>query len=264
MGATRLRVLCDTLIAEGKPAATPAAVIQWGTLPRQRTVVATLGDLPDRVDDAGLGPPALIVVGDVVTRRPALAWFERLSLFGQRIVVTRPRDEAERSAADLEALGAEVLLAPTVEIRPVTDPGPIDQAIRRLAEFDWLVFTSGNGVRFFFDRLAATGRDLRAVGHLKLAAIGPATAEALAGYRLRADLVPPEFRSESLAEALAAEVRGRRVLLARADRGRVLLQKSSKKSPRWSKWPYIATSMSRLSPAKLSIGSPRAPWTGSR
>jgi uroporphyrinogen III methyltransferase/synthase len=177
-----------------------------------------------RVADAGLAPPALLVVGEVVRRRPALAWFEGLPLFGQRIVITRPADEADRSASALEALGAEVLVAPTVEIRPLDDFGPLDDALGRLAEFDWLVFTSGNGVRHFFDRLEALGRDLRAVGLLKLAAIGPATAEALARYRLKADLVPESFRSEALADALRDRVAGRRVLLARADRGRVVLK----------------------------------------
>jgi uroporphyrinogen III methyltransferase/synthase len=187
-------------------------------------VVGTLADLAGRVSEARLGPPALLVVGAVVERRPDLSWFEELPLFGQRIVVTRPSDEADRAAARLEALGAEVLVAPTVLILPPADYAAIDRAIAALDTFDWLVFTSGNGVRFFLDRLAAVGRDLRALGGLHLAAIGPATAEALARYRLRADVVPDAYRSEALAEALAPRVAGRRVLLARADRGRPLLR----------------------------------------
>ena len=135
-------------------------------------------------------PPALLVVGSVVELRAKLEWFERLPLFGQRIVITRPRQDAFRAAAALEALGAEVLLAPTVEVKPITDPAPLDGAIDRLDDYEWLVFTSANGVRFFVRRLEERGRDLRALGHLKLAAIGPTTAEALAGYHLRADLVP--------------------------------------------------------------------------
>ncbi|MBX6316191.1 MAG: uroporphyrinogen-III synthase, partial [Isosphaeraceae bacterium] len=224
MGVSRLRALSEALQREGKPGLTPAAMVQWGTWPRQRTVVGTLADLADRVAEAGLGPPALLVVGEVVARRPALAWFEDLPLFGQRIVLTRPLDEADRSAADLEALGAEVLIAPTVTILPLEDYRPLDHALDRLDQFDWLVFTSGNGVRHFLDRLSARGRDLRALGPLKLAAIGPATAEALARARLKADLVPEEFRSEALAAALAEHVAGRRVLLARADRGRTILK----------------------------------------
>jgi uroporphyrinogen III methyltransferase/synthase len=224
MGVTRLPALCRTLVRLGKPATTPAALIASGTLAQQRTIVATLADLPGKVAEDGVGPPALLVIGDVVSHRPALRWFEDRPLFGRRIVVTRPADEADRSAAALEALGAEVLIAPTVEIRPLEDFGPLDRAIGRLDTFDWLVFTSGNGVRAFLDRLDALGRDLRALGPLKLAAIGPATAEALARYRLRADLVPESFRSESLAEALLERAAGRRVLLARADRGRTVLK----------------------------------------
>lgn len=224
MGVTRLEALCRTLVHLGKPPETPAALIASGTLPRQRTVSATLADLPARVAAAGLGPPALLVVGAVVGRREGLNWFEGLPLFGRRIVITRPADEADRAAAALEDLGAEVLVAPTVTIGPPADVGPLDGALDRLGEFDWLVFTSGNGVRYFLDRLDARGRDLRALGHLKLAAIGPATAEALARHRLRADLVPDEFRSEALAAALAGPAAGRRVLLARADRGRAVLK----------------------------------------
>jgi uroporphyrinogen III methyltransferase/synthase len=163
-------------------------------------------------------------VGSVVGLREQLNWFEHRPLFGQRIVITRPRDEARHAAATLEALGAEVLLAPTVEVRPITDTGPLDQAIDRLADYQWLVFTSANGVRFFFERLEQKGRDLRAVGHIKLAAIGPTTAEALAQFHLRADLIPESYRSESLAEALGQHARGCRVLLARADRGRAVLK----------------------------------------
>jgi uroporphyrinogen III methyltransferase / synthase len=223
MGVTRLPGLCRTLIREGKSAETPAALIGSGTQAQQRTVVATLADLPEQAALARVGPPALLVIGEVIRRRPALCWFEELPLFGQRVVVTRPFDEADRAAAELEALGAEVLIAPTVEILPPADHAPIDRAIASIDTFDWLVFTSSNGVRFFLDRLESLGRDLRALGSLKLAAIGPATAEALARYHLRADLVPDSFRSEALALALAPHVAGRRVLLARADRGRSLL-----------------------------------------
>src|SRR5262249_1573436 len=132
--------------------------------------------------------------------------------------------EADRAAADLEALGAEVLSAPTVTILPPRDFTAIDRSIAALESFDWLVFTSANGVRSFLDRLIGLGRGLRALGRVQLAAIGPATAEALARYHLRADLVPDAFRSEALAEALAPRVAGRRVLLARADRGRTVLR----------------------------------------
>lgn len=224
MGVTRLEGLCRGLTERGKPAETPAAIVEAGTLPRQRTVEGTLATLPALAAAARVAPPALVVVGAVVSRRDTLRWFEDRPLFGQRVVVTRPSDEADRAAAVLEALGAEALVAPTVTIGPPPDPAPMDDAIERLDTFDWLVFTSGNGVRYFLDRLAARGRDLRALGRLKLAAIGPATAEALARVRLRADLVPDSFRSEALAAALAEHAAGGRILLARADRGRAVLK----------------------------------------
>jgi uroporphyrinogen III methyltransferase/synthase len=229
MGVTHLAAICRTLIKQGKPAGTPAAVIESGTLHSQRVVQGTLGTLADEVSRLVVRPPALLVIGDVVERRSELAWFESLPLFGQRILITRPIDEAERSAAVLESLGAEVLLAPTVEILPVADPGPVDRAIQDLRNFDWLVFTSGNGVRFLLERIFERGLDMRALGHLKIAAIGPGTAQALERYHLLADLIPETFRSEALAEALATRASGCRILLARADRGRTLLKEELSK-----------------------------------
>src|SRR5262249_11897709 len=155
--------------------------------------------LPEVARRARIRPPALLVIGPVVGLRDPLAWYERLPLFGQRIVVTRPADEAGRGAADPGAPGAEATLATTAEVRPLTDPTPLHAAIERLADYDWLVFTSPNGVRSFVERLERRHHDLRALGHLRLAAIGPTTAEALAGFHLRADLVPETYRSESLA-----------------------------------------------------------------
>ena len=223
MGVTRLASICRTLILEGMSPETPAALIRSGTLPDQKTVVGILADLPGLVASAGLGPPALLVVGDVVSRRPGLSWFEGLPLSGQRVVVTRPSDEADRSVESLEDLGAEALLAPMVRILRLEDLEALDDAIGRLGSFDWLIFTSTNGVHHFLDRLESLGLDLRALGSVKVAAIGPSTAEALARYRLKADLVPASHRSEGLIEALGERVAGRRVLLARADRGRALL-----------------------------------------
>ena len=208
MGVTHLAAICRALERGGKPAQTPAAVIESGTLPSQRVIEGTLGTIAERARDQAIRPPALLIVGPVVECRTRLRWFESLPLFGQRIVVTRPSDEADRAAAVLEALGAEVLLAPTVRILPLSDLVPLDAAIGRLARFDWLVFTSSNGVRYFLDRLLEKGGDLRALGHLKLAAIGPATARTLARYHLRADLVPGAYRSEDLAEALGAQAVG--------------------------------------------------------
>ncbi len=229
MGVTHLAAICRTLIKAGKDGRTPAAVIESGTLPAQRVFEGTLATIAEEAQGHDIRTPALLVVGSVVERRSELSWYESLPLFGQRIVVTRPLEDAVRIAPGLESLGAEVLLAPTVQILPVADPGPLDDAIGRLPEFEWLVFTSGNGVRFFLERLVGLGSDLRAFGHLKLAAIGPATAQTLARYHLRADLVPDSYRSEALAEALSTRAAGRRILLARADRGRALLREELEK-----------------------------------
>jgi uroporphyrinogen III methyltransferase / synthase len=226
MGVTHLASICRTLIRHGKPRDTPACVIQSGTLAAQRTDMGTLETIAQIATEGGIIPPALLVVGLVVALRNELAWFERRPLFGQRIIVTRPRQEAGPAAAALEILGAEVLLAPTIEVRPLDDPRLLDAAIDRLTDYDWLVFTSANGVRFLVERLESRGRDLRALGHLRLAAIGPATAGALASFHLSADIVPESYRSESLAAALADSARGRRILLARADRGRAVLKQT--------------------------------------
>jgi uroporphyrinogen III methyltransferase/synthase len=224
MGVTHLAAICRCLIALGKSPDAPAAIVQSGTLPFQRSITATLETIAEAAQSAVVGPPALLIIGPLVELRAQLNWYERLPLFGQRIVVTRPREHGFSAASLLESLGAEVLLAPTVEIRPLANPAPLDAAIGRLAEYDWLVFTSANGVRFYVRRLEDLGRDLRALGHLKLAAIVPATAEALAQHHLRADLVPETYRSESLAAALASVASNRKILLARADRGRAILK----------------------------------------
>lgn len=224
MGVTQLPKIAHALLEGGKAPETPAAVIESGTTPAQKVVDGELSTIADLAREAGVRPPSLLVVGEVATLRERLSWFEDRPLFGRRIVVTRPREDALRSAAALEEMGAEVLIAPTVEILPPEDLEPLDTAIGRLDEYDWLVFTSTNGVRMFLDRLFALGKDMRALGRVKLAAIGSTTAEALGRYHLRADLVPSSYRSESLAEELAKVAVGSRVLLARADRGRTILQ----------------------------------------
>ncbi len=225
MGVTHLESICKTLIDHGRPRDEPAAVIEWGSTPRQRTQVATLATLAERAREMRLAPPALLVVGAVAALRDELAWFEHRPLFGQRIVVTRPNNEAARARVDLEELGAEVLLAPTVLIQPIADLRPLDAAIERIHEYDWIVFASANGVTHFLERLFERGLDARALGRAKIAAIGPATARALESFHLRPDLIPDDFRSEGLAEALRERSRGGKVLLLRADRGRDVLER---------------------------------------
>jgi uroporphyrinogen III methyltransferase/synthase len=224
MGMSHLLRITQALLAHGKPPHTPASVIHWGTTGHQQTVEASLGDLPAAVQAAGVGPPAITVIGSVTSLRPHLAWFERRPLFGKRVLVTRPRAQAADLVRRLEQLGAVPLVLPALEITPPSDWSAVDAALANLPAYQWLVFTSANGVEALIRRLRATGHDLRALGHLRLAAIGPSTADALRAFHLEPDVVPARFESESLAAALKDRVRGQRVLLARADRGREVLR----------------------------------------
>jgi uroporphyrinogen III methyltransferase / synthase len=224
MGLGRLADICRTLIGHGKPGDTPAAVVCSGTTGEQRTVVGNLGEIAAEVQSEGLTSPALLLIGPVVGLRRRLAWFERRPLFGRRILVCRPRDQAWELVQQLEELGAVTHVMPVVEIRPPPDWAAVDAVMDRLATFQWLIFTSANGVHSFLSRLLQRGRDLRALGSLQLGAIGPATAAALRKFHLEPDVVPDKYRSENLAAALKPHVTGKRVLLARADRGREVLR----------------------------------------
>jgi uroporphyrinogen III methyltransferase/synthase len=224
MGVSRLGQIVGRLLVGGLAPETPSAVVQWAATGEQHTVEAPLAELPTVVQAAGVSAPAIVLVGAVVGLRGRLGWFEHRPLFGKRVLVTRPRRQATDFVRRLESLGAIPFVLPAIDIRPLDDYSACDRALAQLARFQWLVFTSVNGVEAFVERLVRTGRDLRALSGVKLAAIGPATADALAALRLRADLVPTsEFRSEGLAEALRPHVVGQRVLLARADRGRDVL-----------------------------------------
>lgn len=223
MGVTTAAHWTGELMAAGKSPDTPAAVIRRCSFPDQRVIRCTLGEVAGVIEREHLRPPVITIVGPVASLSPALSWFERRPLFGTRVLIARPIDQAEGLAAPLEELGANVLVQPAIEIGPPDDWSPVDDALARLDQFDWLVFTSRNGVRYFLERLLASGRDLRRLGHLRLAAIGPGTARALAEYHLTADVVPDEFRAESLAASLAGEAAGKRFLYAQASRGRDVL-----------------------------------------
>jgi uroporphyrinogen III methyltransferase/synthase len=224
MGLSRLADVVASLVAHGKDAATPALCVHRATTARQRSVTAPLAELPEAVRAAGLTAPALLLIGPVVALRERLRWFEDRPLFGKSVLVTRPRGQADDLRRRLEELGAEVLLLPAVEVRDPEDFTEVDRALLGLERYQWVVFTSVNGVHAFMRRLRALGRDLRALGPVRLAAIGPVTASALRGYHLEPDLVPERYQSEDLAAALRERVRGGRVLLARADRGREVLR----------------------------------------
>lgn len=224
MGIKRLDRLVEALIKHGRNGNEPAALIQWATRGSQRTVETTLEELPQAQKQAQITNPALIVIGSVLSLRSQQSWFEQLPLLGKRVLITRPEHQATDALSQLEQLGAEVLSLPTVEISEPEDWAPVDQALEKLSEWQWLVFTSSNGVHAFIRRLRQKGLDLRALGDCRLAVIGPSTGEALKAYHLEPDLIPEVYRSEHLAEALKKEVSGMKVLLARADRGRELLR----------------------------------------
>jgi uroporphyrinogen III methyltransferase / synthase len=216
MGLTTIGEISRALIEHGRSADTPAMAVRWATRPDQETIVGTLGDLPNRIAQAGMKPPATILIGEVVRLRERFNWYERLPLFGQRIVITRDRSQAGDLASRLHILGAEVIELPTIEIRPALDPGPMDRAIAKLEAYDWLIFTSANGVRYFIDRLDASNRDLRAL-RAQVCAIGPATRQAVEMLHLKVDLMPDEFVAESLVAAFSGiDVEGKRILLPRA------------------------------------------------
>lgn len=226
MGVGRLKEISDSLISAGKSPDTPVAVIRWGTIPDQRTVTGTLHDIAERVAEANLRPPAITVVGEVAALRDSgLGWYEKKPLFGRRIVVTRSRSQAGELSKRLEDLGAEAVEFPTIEIKPPEDFAPLDDAIHSLDSFDWLVFTSVNGVDAFFDRLEYHGLDLRAVPReAKIAAIGPATKERIEALGLRVAVVPKEYRAESLLEEVSGEsLAGKKVLIPRAKVAREVL-----------------------------------------
>jgi uroporphyrinogen III methyltransferase/synthase len=227
MGVKALPRITEKLIEHGMSPDTPAATIQWATLPRQRTVSGTIRDIVQRVSEAGITAPAITIVGRVVSLRPIMNWFERRPLFGQTIVVTRTRQQASELSAQLEELGGNVIEAPTIELAGPQDWTPVDQAITRSGEYDWVIFTSANGVRFVRQRLAQIDRDVRVFGQARIAAIGEETARAIRQQLcLQVDLCPERFVAEALADALASrgQIAGRRFLLLRADIARPILR----------------------------------------
>jgi uroporphyrinogen III methyltransferase/synthase len=223
MGVSQLGHILSELVVGGLESDTPAALVYRASTGEQRTVVGTVASLDDQVRRAGVTSPALTLIGPAVALKPAVSWFEARPLFGMRVVVTRPRAQALPFVRELELLGAIPYQLPVMTIAPPADWGPADSAIREMRDgaYDWVAFTSANGVVAFLDRLRTLGLDGRAIGRTKLAAIGPATAAALSEGRLNADLVSAkEMRSEELAELLIDRCRDGRVLLVQAAEAR--------------------------------------------
>lgn len=231
MGMKNLPDICRNLIEAGLNPDTPAAIIRWGTTPRQRSLRSVVSALPAAAAAQGFTSPALIVIGKTAALDDSLNWFERRPLFGRSIVVTRAREQAGKLTARLQELGADVIECPTIEIRPPADFSSLDAALGRLSAYHWLLFTSVNGVRFFRERLLAQGGDARSLAGLKVAAIGPATAQALASFGIQADFVPPVYVAEEVAKGLAAlGMQGKKALLVRAAAARDVLPADLRKA----------------------------------
>ena len=224
MGVKNLPNIVDQLVRHGMAPEKPVALVRWGTTPGQATVTGNLSNIVERVKKAGLKAPAIIVVGEVVTLRDTMRWFENRPLFGKTIAVTRAREQASDLVTRLTDLGARCIECPTIRVAAPDDWTPLDRAIDRLKDYDWLVFTSVNGVKFFFQRLFDNGFDVRALHRLRTAAIGPATAARLLEFGIRSDIVPASYRAESVVAAFSAEaVNGSRILLPRAAKARPIL-----------------------------------------
>ncbi len=227
MGMKNLPEIAKNLLAAGMDPATPAALVHRATTPRHRSLVSTLADLPAAAVREGFSNPSVIVVGGVASLRDKLNWFEHKPLLGKGIVVTRAREQASGLAARLTELGADVVQFPTIEIRPLDDYSELDATVAAIAGGEachWLIFTSVNGVRFFWQRLRRAGRDTRALGGISVAAIGPATADALRERGVEPDFVPERYVAEGVVEGLLERgVRGKRVLLPRAREAREIL-----------------------------------------
>ena len=204
MGMGHLRLILSELVAGGLSPETPAAVVEWASLGRQRSVAGTAATLADLAAARKLGAPAIVLVGEVVREHAAIDWFEQLPLFGRRIVITRARDQAADWRRRLEDLGAEVLELPLVEIRPFADRETIVDVFGEIGRYDWLVFTSANGVRHFFDKFLKAFRDLRALGVMRIACVGESTAAAVRALHLEVEVCPAEATAEALADALVA------------------------------------------------------------
>jgi uroporphyrinogen III methyltransferase/synthase len=230
-GPDQLPQILNELVSNGRPPEDSAALIYNGTLATQETTLGSLREIASKVKDANDRRPAILVVGRVAALREHLRWFDARPLFGKSILVTRPREAAAELTDMLESLGAQAIEAPMIRIMPPDDYGPLDEACATINTFDWVVFTSGNAVDAFMQRLTRTGRDLRALGGVRLCAVGPATTERLARYGLKVDLVPHEYKAETLAQALSqsGDVRGLRIFLPRADIGREVVAEELRK-----------------------------------
>ena len=227
MGARKLLLIVEKLMKFGKSPDTPIAVIQWGTTARQKTWKGTLSTIGKKTSKEKISPPALTIIGEVVNLKPELQWYEHLPLFGKSIVVTRKGDQAEGMIERLGELGAEPVFFPVIETVAPEDWATLDEALNNISRYDGLIFTSVNGVRFFFQRLKEIQQDIRNLKNLRVYTIGPKTAEAVRDLGICVDVVPEDFVAESLIESIGKEkITGQRFLIPRAAVAREVLPKT--------------------------------------
>jgi uroporphyrinogen III methyltransferase/synthase len=231
MGVGNLAQISESLVQHGRSPDTPVAVIRRGTVAEQKTLTGTLNTIARIAEESDMKPPAIIVVGHVVSLRDELNWFEKRPLFGKRIVVTRAREQASGFLSELTRLGAECLEFPTIEVVPPKSWDPLDRAIHALEDYHWLLFTSVNGVKYFLKRLNALGKDVRDLKGLKIGAIGPKTAEIWTQFGIEPNLMPSEYRAEALVECFKKQetVKGLKILLPRAAQAREVLPEELEK-----------------------------------
>ncbi len=224
-GSTQLPGMVRSLLSHGRPPEEPAALVVSGTLATQHTTFGTLADIVEKVEAQNDRRPGIFLLGRAVGLREHLRWFDAKPLFGKRILVTRPREQAIEMSELIESLGGEAIEAPFIRIVPPHDYEELDAAVASIGEYDWLVFSSANAVEAFMQRLLASPLDMRALANTKLCAVGPATSDRLAKYGLKVDLTPAEYRAESIVEAFSTsgDVRGLSVLIPRADIGREIV-----------------------------------------
>jgi uroporphyrinogen III methyltransferase/synthase len=230
MGVKNIGQITETLISHGKSPDTPAALIRQGTTSQQETIAGTLGTIVELAQARQFSPPAILVVGLVVELRDTLNWFEQKPLFGKGIVITRPERQADDLACLLSAEGAHPIAFPTIKIVPPVNWQELDEAINKLTTYDWLIFTSANGVQFFFERLRGKNRDIRDLKGIKICCIGPATARQIKDKGIKVDLVPKQFIAEGILQSFAAmDLEGSKILLPRAAKARDVLPEGLKK-----------------------------------
>ncbi len=229
MGMNTLSGIVEKLLSYGKPPDTPAAVIHWGSLPIQRTLQSTLGGIVELVKNSGITSPSILVVGEVVSLREKINWYERKPLFGKKIIITRAEEQSEELSVKLKDLGADVISMPMIKIVSPVDYAPIDSAIKRLSSYNWLIFTSANGVRFFLARLKEKGRDIRDLKGIKIMAIGPRTKAEVEKYNISVDAMPEEFIAESVVKLFGKNLKNQKILLPRAKVARDVIPVELKK-----------------------------------